>query len=1387
MSFKESGPGHGENIQETQRPWTQDQFNAALEEYRAQIKAQEVSEKEPQEFVPINKQSFSDPGLFSQALDTIEEGLQYHEDIEGIIKAITEKFSSWKLASDPSFLKMRLEQFVQMYIKLRLKNIDEDARAAALAQVRDRAAHEASMHGPLRFRNVAPGYREMKGFFDWEEDSIKDALLVRFLNTSYSPPQINRLFLTQFLRDTAPFIERKVDSNFDRSTSKQELFDAIRAQKGAEKMNFLLQFVEIESSFVLSNLDSLGLGDDQTQFLVERIIREDIEAFAAHAPYISWEDFPSVEVTAEYLSSLYPDVFFSVCKHMNLDRGVLKDIIDDRAGVSPDAYLGARKSLRAENVWSKDDFLRWDQAALEALASYTERYLPEVVIEKINAIEDVPEHFEETVFRVYKRAIQDVVIEYGNPNLDEYMPEEDLDEYSRRKAVWAKDTLQSEDKRLQSIITNDGSRLVVVLLEMMQHRDQDGNPAVIDEYRLIDFGMPFHKVEEVLARLSKRDKMIILEYINAQPELLGRLDEHSFSFWFEVVTDYEASFVEDVIEGMMEHVDAEYATTAIIDALGKCDLNRMPSLPRLIDRLIDVTLKRGLIYVEELVHKKELSKHFSDEQRMRIFQAVVEVNPVFAWRGYNGLRLRDAQKEDQLLTELFEGGVRPFSDCADVRTLKTLITKRGSHKLIEQRDEITSLQALIGAKKKHGDKFWEFVLRKLDVSDYEGYPWDAVADMTPENYDALALLLQNNPDILKDLEAPRWPGQKDPMDQFDEFGVLTRLTPDMVDEYVQQYAVAKQSMIDAERAERKAYGKRTYQRPTRRRKYGSGVIGRRLEDVQKSDRMEHVQNMKEVPMWTFLAIRSRKDTDELKRWVDMVEEVVSQFEVSYLMRSPDIRRAYKFLDKHKKELGSFLEHNVVGNKNAVCRVIVEAKNPEETFEFLKDNADRLSQWISETERLKHISRVLVMRDDNIVLQRSDLMVPDKEGGLKSFDEVSDEEFLTALGDRLSEVLSPDLSMIEQATIRNIHFADDMDASDSGSSALPIGTLVHSTSPESFKYILSSGNLCGECIGMESSADSFPFHVDAIHVGPQVEDRTISGIMDSGALYQNHEYQCIYPYRHHEDAFKRGEEYTPEGSWITDHHLLFGGLPRTELGAIIISEKKGDEVNISDLKEEIVNNDIYVPVFSASGELLFTYEEFESMWEIQKPYGSLEELLDDDSYFENLDIPQSAAVHEFTLKEHLLRVEEGAIELAEACELDEANTLIVQAAARFHDMGKEAEPGTPQEIVNVQVAEEFLNKVRFLDIDTKRRILVLIRHDELLGEILQEMRGADESYTLSKRGKEMIKKFHKVFVTEDAKKALLALYRADIAGIGNNMYEEWEIDAKLAHLNLLGNT
>jgi hypothetical protein len=340
--------------------------------------------------------------------------------------------------------------------------------------------------------------------------------------------------------------------------------------------------------------------------------------------------------------------------------------------------------------------------------------------------------------------------------------------------------------------------------------------------------------------------------------------------------------------------------------------------------------------------------------------------------------------------------------------------------------------------------------------------------------------------------------------------------------------------------------------------------------------------------------------------------------------------------------------------------------------------------------------------------------------------------------------------------------------------IPKGSFIHET--HEYEGVLrGSANLAGEHLGVRKlNTDSYPGFVDLI----KTDDEW--GNVEIGS------------YATHRLRYGSGSAlvYLPEANLTTQpepssgyhgHHLAFGGIANTKLGFII--DFTDDKDHIEAARQAQVEAGLYIPLVDQAGNLLFTPEDYQERFEVLKQYQSLPDLVKTDIYSAALyETPDPGGVG--SIAEHMERSVAIARDLVNQAALDDNTANIVLAAMKLHDVGKTSD--IAQEISNVAAAREVLRHVDELTSEDRRRVLLLIRHDELLGEILKSFEldsPGVQAGTLPRYTQQKLDQFNRVFESDALRRAAIVVYQADVAAKRPEAWAEWQISDKLAHIGL----
>lgn len=387
-------------------------------------------------------------------------------------------------------------------------------------------------------------------------------------------------------------------------------------------------------------------------------------------------------------------------------------------------------------------------------------------------------------------------------------------------------------------------------------------------------------------------------------------------------------------------------------------------------------------------------------------------------------------------------------------------------------------------------------------------------------------------------------------------------------------------------------------------------------------------------------------------------------------------------------------------------------------------------------------------------------------------------FRSAIKDQIERVCTLHPLEKQAASQRNVQLAKDLVHERDGF-VIPHGTYTHVALSGSLGGILGTGNFAGECLGrFNSGTDSYPGYVDLQQVdavwGEQV---TMGTLLKSQHIYTKGSGHCAIIYL--EDSL--GSKATKLESHIHGHYLVPGAIPTVDVSMVLCEEI--DEEDLESAKVASILSGVYVPlVDSKTFELLFTPEEYEMRYREFKRFKTLGDLINSPDVYESdlYDLPNTNPV--YTIAEHMDRVCDCTRQMLARVSLSNELEVIVLAAAKLHDVGK-LEPEA-QEIANVTKASAILDRVADLTIEQKRQILLLIRHDELLGEILKAVEILDGGEILiSRLAERKMQQLERVFSDLALRKALILLYQADVRGIGGTEWQDWKVEEKLRGLGL----
>lgn len=155
--------------------------------------------------------------------------------------------------------------------------------------------------------------------------------------------------------------------------------------------------------------------------------------------------------------------------------------------------------------------------------------------------------------------------------------------------------------------------------------------------------------------------------------------------------------------------------------------------------------------------------------------------------------------------------------------------------------------------------------------------------------------------------------------------------------------------------------------------------------------------------------------------------------------------------------------------------------------------------------------------------------------------------------------------------------------------------IHGASIKNIESVLLNGNLCGECLGEKSSADSFPFHVDFTSIvassnAQKIKDTFLHSLSSNYGNEGLLSGQIFYVYKRDSSSYEAGKQVKAKKQ---THTLILGGIPSTEITGIVL---RNSFKTLGQAKRSVMKNGFYIPIYNLEGTLLFTQEEYDKVRE-----------------------------------------------------------------------------------------------------------------------------------------------------------------------------------------------
>ncbi|PIT87895.1 MAG: hypothetical protein COU31_00545 [Candidatus Magasanikbacteria bacterium CG10_big_fil_rev_8_21_14_0_10_40_10] len=158
--------------------------------------------------------------------------------------------------------------------------------------------------------------------------------------------------------------------------------------------------------------------------------------------------------------------------------------------------------------------------------------------------------------------------------------------------------------------------------------------------------------------------------------------------------------------------------------------------------------------------------------------------------------------------------------------------------------------------------------------------------------------------------------------------------------------------------------------------------------------------------------------------------------------------------------------------------------------------------------------------------------------------------------------------------------------------------AHGTEIEALDPILFQGNIPRESLGATAGADSFAFHFDFWTLGPgygkenELQDLESFYTATSIDRYASKSKGVVLIYdRSQPDCYQFGNEIP--GKIQGEHHgVILGGMPSSEVSALVIR----DNDLAAKVKNKVVENGFYIPVYDETGRLIFSEQEYDQIYQ-----------------------------------------------------------------------------------------------------------------------------------------------------------------------------------------------
>lgn len=456
--------------------------------------------------------------------------------------------------------------------------------------------------------------------------------------------------------------------------------------------------------------------------------------------------------------------------------------------------------------------------------------------------------------------------------------------------------------------------------------------------------------------------------------------------------------------------------------------------------------------------------------------------------------------------------------------------------------------------------------------------------------------------------------------------------------------------------------------------------------------------------------------------------------------------------------------------------IMTSGDIDSTLTILEQSVAEFSSDLPRSKRYAKIAAKLMIESNSIDVREDDDahgVVRLHDGTLKPLKYMIKEEYMRAAEESLEVALN--VATVERVAAMRRNMAVANELIDNGEIYhIPNHFLVHSTSR--CVNILQTANMAGECLGVSSGlrTDSYPGFVDMHEVTGDYAPISAQEFIDL-SLFRGSVKIVYYP-------GQAEPENSPGDYGALPHQLAFTAIPNTQIACLIdTGENEGE---LEQIKIAEVEAGLYIPIVNREGRLVYSPQQFEKSLREAKPYHTLDDIAVTNTIFASELWEHNDPGGVSSIAGHMNDVADAVRRMTEKLGISPERAIVAQVAAKLHDIGKIGDGS--QEVSNVAAAGEVLRKVFDITPEQKREILMLIRNDELLGEVLKSFElgiDADAKGTLPRYAQYKLDQFNSIYTTEEMRQLAICLYQADVFSKDPALWRDWRVPEKLEYLGM----